>query len=179
MGARCEVGITGNMCAMTESHPQPPYQQHPAPGASPAYAPQYEPPKKKRGRGCLWFILGAIAVIAAIIIGAVALLGSAADKVDKDSKAKHTVEYKVTGAGKADLTFTTDTNASISQENGATLPWTKKLDVTGFTGGMNIQAQNGMDGGSGKISCEVIVDGKSVKTASSSGQGAIASCSAP
>lgn len=163
---------------MTESQP------HGASVPQNGYAPQYqqyqpEPPKKKRGRGCLWMILGALLLVVLIIVGTMALIGGAAKKVDDDMHAKHSVTFKVTGGSKADITYTSDTNASVAQENAAKLPWSKTLNVEGMTSGMNISAQNGMDGASGKITCEVIVDGKSVKTNTSSGQGAIASCAAP
>ena len=85
----------------------------------------------------------------------------------------HRVTYRIGGtASRAMITYVTPSGEE--QRNGAHVPWHKTLKVKDF-GMASISAQNS---GSGTITCEIDVDGKTVKRSKSSGAYAIASCDA-
>lgn len=158
---------------MSEQYPSQPPQPQPGQWSG---QPQYAPPPKKSRKGC--FIGGCLTllILAGIVIAVIAVVAnSASDTLNEE----HTVTYKVTGAGPGDITYATDSSGSSSQAGAATLPWSKEVKAKGLTAGMSVLAQNGMKSKGGAISCEVLVDGKSVKKATASGVGAIASCVVP
>ena len=174
--------------------PVPP--QQPYPGQQPPYPPQ-QPPKKKRKWP--WIVLAVIAVF--IVIGVAT--GGGDKKEDttaatdtpaataapaagatpaqtttttttKAAPAKKTVVYEVTSdSGTANNITYFGENAQQSQATDVALPWkskefdSKKVTIKGVT------AQNG---GSGTISCKIIVDGKVEAENSSEGQYAVVSC---
>ncbi len=87
--------------------------------------------------------------------------------------AKKTIVIEVTGAKKADVTY--GLNTDQSQANGTAVPWKKTLTTTEPLTIVTLLAQNK---GGGTISCKITVDGKVVKTNSSEGEYAIATCTA-
>jgi hypothetical protein len=124
-------------------------------------------------------VLAGVILMILAVGGCLALVGGAANQVDKEIKRSentvHEVTYKVTGAGKADLTFSTDT-ATSAQENGQKLPWRKNVKIKGDTFEVyQVMAQHTQGGG--PISCQIIVDGKPKAKNTSKGQYAIADCS--
>lgn len=138
--------------------------------------PQYQPPvpKKKHTARNVFIVLGVLVLLG--IGGCFAIVGSVGNEIDKQSNEAHTVVYKVTGKGAAaaDLTYTTDGSTTTEQIQGAKLPWTKTLSIKGLIPVYQVMAQN--SGSAGSVTCSIVVDGKQVKTATASGQGAIASC---
>lgn len=136
---------------------------------------QQPAPKKKH---TFRNIMIAILVVGGLMIaGCVALIGGAANEIDKQSKDESTVVYTLTGtAKKVDVTYTTDGSTSTSQENGQKLPWTKTIKVKGLMKIYQVMGQN--TGPRGTVKCEIKVDGKVLKTGQSKGGYAIASCDA-
>jgi hypothetical protein len=137
-------------------------------------APQYtQPPKKKHTLRNVLLVILLLFVLA--IGGCMALIAGAANEVDKASKRSHEVTYLIGGTTKkADLTYTTDGGTSTEQTNGVKVPWKKVLNIKGdILAVYQISAQNT---GRGTVTCEILVDGKSVKKAQSKGFAAIASC---
>lgn len=133
---------------------------------------QVAPKKKHTVRNVILVIMGLFILM---IAGCMALLGTAANEVDKASKKESTVVYRLSGtAKKVDVTYTTDGSTSTSQENGQKLPWTKTVKVKGLLKVYQVMGQN--TGPKGVVKCEIEVDGKVVKTGQSKGGYAIASC---
>lgn len=86
--------------------------------------------------------------------------------------ASHTVVYKVTGTGKASLiTYTTDGMTSTNQESDVKLPWTKTITLPADQPLQIAQVMAQGSSQSSKITVEIEVDGKVVKTAESTGYG--------
>lgn len=145
--------------------------QQPYPG-QPYYPPQQPPKKRKKWP---WVLLGIFILLVALFGGCMAVVGKAVDSVDKDSKTVVKVTYKVTGdATGALITYTVNDN--MTQDNGVKLPWEKQTEVTGFSKIVTLSATNGMND-DGKITCQVLADGKVVIENTASGAGASASCS--
>lgn len=117
------------------------------------------------------FVLGVLAVG-----GCMALVVGAGNEVNKQSNTEHAVTYKVTGTSKkGSVTYNTDGGTTMEQANEAKLPWSKVVKVKGLVTIVQVSAQNGL-GEKGKITCTIELDGKVVKTATATGEGAIASC---
>lgn len=150
-------------------------QVRPAGGGAPSSPPSYQqqPPKKKH---TLRNILLALVVLLVLVVGGcIAIIGTAANQVSKSVAKGHDVTYIVGGTTKkADLTYTTDGSTSTQQEQGAKVPWRKKLHIKGNI--LSIYQLIAQNTGKGTITCEILVDGKSVKKATSKGFAAIASC---
>lgn len=161
---------------MTEQNPpQPPYGQQPPGGG---YPQQYGGPPPKKSHTLRNILLVLVVLFVLGVGGCLAIVGVAGNSIDKSLKAgsaDHTVVYKVGGTTtKADLTYTTDGSTSTEQKQGQKVPWMKKLNIPGdFLQVYQVSAQNT---GKGTVTCEILVDGKSVKKASSKGFAAIASC---
>ncbi|TWS19753.1 hypothetical protein FK268_23685, partial [Tsukamurella sputi] len=136
------------------------------------YPPQQPPKKRKKWP---WVLLGIFILIVALFGGCMAVVGKAVDEVDKESKSVVDVTYKVTGPSTGAL-ITYTFNDNITQDNDVALPWEKKTQVTGFAKTVSLSATNGMND-TGKITCQVIVDGKVIIENTASGTGASASCS--
>lgn len=87
------------------------------------------------------------------------------------------VTYTITGAGTASVTYMS-IGEQISQETEVTLPWTKVLSGFGSGGAfLSVNAQHTSDD-PGAINCEIQFEGSPISTNTSSGQYAIADCSA-
>lgn len=137
--------------------------------------PADQPPAKKKhtARNVILVLVGLFVVG---IGGCAAIVGSIGSEVDKQANESHTVVYKVTGTSKAaSLTYTTDGSTSTEQLAGQKLPWSKTLQIKGLIPVYQVSAQNEA-GQTGTVTCTIEVDGKVVKTATSKGAGAIASC---
>lgn len=90
----------------------------------------------------------------------------------------HTVVYQVRGNGTGMLTYTSDNHMSMAQST-SKLPWSKTLhfDDSLFSS-LHVHVMRGMEGGSGPLSCKILVDGKVVtENTSDGGQFASVSCS--
>jgi len=92
-------------------------------------------------------------------------------KDEKQPDGKHVVVYTISGSATKGL-VTWMTPSGISQANGAKLPWTKTISM-GDGASLSVSAQNAAGG---TIKCTISVDGEVVKSGSSSGSYAIASC---
>lgn len=114
--------------------------------------------------------IAAIAVIPAALL-ALSACGTATTTSDKE------IVYTVTGdSGKASVTYSADGKGSTQQDNAASLPWTHKMTLKQGLVDLNVLTVIAQNSGDGKIACSISVDGKEVKTATSSGQFAIATC---
>lgn len=160
-----------------EDHPvtQPPVPpqdpNQPYPGQP--YPPQQQPPKKRKKWP--WILLAICVVIIAMFGGCAALIGGAAKSISDESNSTVPVTYKVTGAATGALvTYTVEGN--ITQDNGVKLPWSKETTATGIIKTVTLSATNGIDD-TGKITCQIIVNGKVISENTASGLGASASCS--
>lgn len=142
-----------------QPYPGQPYQQAP-------------PPKKRRV--WLWVLLAIVVLIIGAFAACTAVVGTAVDSVDKESKKVVHVTYKVTGEGPATITY--DVNGNTTQDTEAQLPWSKETEVTGLSKYVSFMASNGIEA-SGKITCQVLRDGKVIIENTASGPGASASCS--
>lgn len=137
------------------------------------YPPQ--PPKKKHG--CLWTAIIGLVVVVIVVIAAVSCMAKGANDavnaVDSATSAQHKVVYKVTTNGKANITYGASSGTSTED---ITKDWTKTQTITGWDG-VSLTVTGDMDGAT-KVSCEILVDGKSEATNSGSGDMASASCDA-
>lgn len=176
--------------------PQPPYpgQPNPYPQGQPQPYPGPPPAPKKRKK---WpWILGGVIVLI-IIIAAAAGAGGGDKKTDDTNAAtavapapgattadetatttkkpaKNTVVYEVTGdSGTANNITYFGENANQSQETDAALPWRSKTFDKSKTTLTGVTAQNG---GSGEITCKIIVNGKVEVENTSKGAYAVVSC---
>lgn len=154
---------------MTQDPQYPQYSQQPPPGWQPG-----PPPKKKHTVRNVFIVFAVLGFLG--IGGCVAIVASVGNEVDKQANTEHAVVYKVTGSSKAaSLTYTTDGSTTTEQINSAKLPWTKSLKIKGLIPVYQVMAQNGI-GQTGTVTCTIEVDGKVVKTATGTGEAAIASC---
>lgn len=145
---------------------QQPYGQQPYP-----YPPQ--PPQKKR-KIWPWILGGVILVFVLIIGGCVALVGTAANEVDKQSKKEVEVTYRVSGTGTASITWT-DKDFNIAQATNVTLPWEKKVTVTGFAKAASLTVTNN-ESDTASTKCEIIVGDQVKYTQTATGPYASATC---
>ncbi|MDL9938431.1 MmpS family transport accessory protein [Gordonia sp. ABSL1-1] len=152
--------------------------QNPEPQQYPAqpYPGQPYPvlPKKKR----VWpWVLGGITLVFLLVMGGcVALIGGAANEIDKESKREVTVVYRVTGNGaNASITFT-DKDFNIAQETNAKLPWEKTVVITGLGKTASLTVTND-ENDNAKSTCEILVDGQVRFTQTAAGPYASATCS--
>lgn len=107
-----------------------------------------------------------------------ALVGTAVNQVDQQSKKQVTVTYAVTGRGTASINYDTSTNAGVSTENAneVPLPWSKDVVISGLFRAPHVVATLGADGGT--VTCTISTGGRVLKTATSSGPFASATCMA-
>ena len=174
-------------------YPQQPYGQQPPP---------YYPPPKPKKKVWPWVLGGVILVVILMFGGCLALLGGAANEVDKalssatfttpntpttpgaapndattsERAATSTLVYEVTSdSGTANNITYWAAGANQSQETGAALPWrSREFDADQVT----IKGVTAQNGGGGTITCKVIVDGETIVENSSSGQYAVVTCQA-
>ncbi|MGW4768353.1 MmpS family transport accessory protein [Nocardia sp. NPDC004278] len=152
--------------------PPPQYPGYPGQGypGYPGYPPQ--PPKGKPVWP--WVLGGVFLAIVLTVGGCVAVFGSIAYRIDKESKKEVAVTYEVSGTGTADITFTSG-DFDSSNANDAPLPWTKAVTLTGFVRSGRVSATvSGSSGGT--VSCRILRDGKVVVEDSDSGSYAYVSC---
>lgn len=127
-------------------------------------------------------VLAVIAFVTAVIVNliAAAVVGAAADAASKGiasysakASAQHAVQYKVTTSGAATVHYWSPEGSS---QTDVTASWTKDVTSTGFTAAsVSVMASDFQDK-SASVSCEIVIDGKSVAKQTGSGAGASASC---
>ncbi|ASN51248.1 DUF4190 domain-containing protein [Sinomonas sp. R1AF57] len=126
--------------------------------------------------------LSVVAVIISVVVNMIVIAAatSASDELRKFSEtysaqasAQHSVQYKVTTTGKATVTYI-DSNGSSNEE--VTANWNKDFAETGYViGSLSVMSDAG--DASTHVSCEIIIDGKSVSKKTGTGAYANASCS--
>jgi hypothetical protein len=80
--------------------------------------------------------------------------------------------YEVVGNGsRASVTWIPPNSYNISQDTNATLPWRMSFPTGSGYGNFNAQILNG-----NSVTCNIYVNGKLVKTATSTGQYAVVMC---
>lgn len=107
--------------------------------------------------------------------GCMALIGGAANEVDKQMNAEHTVTYKVTGSHQDALITYTNGDINTAQDNSVAGEWQKDVTIEGFSVA-SLTATNGIED-HGEITCQILSDGKVLNENTASGVGASASCS--
>lgn len=129
-------------------------------------------------------LLAVISFIIALVINVVvvAAIGSAANEASKSiasysaqASAPHTIQYKVTTSGAATVHYWTPGGTS---QTDVTAPWSQDVTSTGFTSAFVSVTASDYQDKSATVSCEVIIDGKSVAKNTGSGSLASASCNA-
>ena len=154
----------------------------PGHGGQPNYAGQpqvvyVQEPKKPlyKRPGCLIPLI--LAILAILIVGGcMAMLGGAANEVDKQMNAEHKITYAIEGdATDATVTYNVD-ETNTAQDSGVAAGWTKDVTVKGIFGG-HISASNGLYD-TGAITCKIIANGKTLSENTATGEFASASCSA-
>lgn len=161
---------------------QPGQPGQPGHGGQPNYAGQpqvvyVQEPKKPlyKRPGCLIPLI--LAILAILIVGGcMAMLGGAANEVDKQMNAEHKITYAIEGDA-TDATVTYNVNeTNTAQDSGVAAGWTKDVTVKGIFGG-HISASNGLYD-TGAITCKIIANGKTLSENTATGEFASASCSA-
>ncbi|MGW5318585.1 MmpS family transport accessory protein [Nocardia thailandica] len=149
----------------------PQQQGQPQPGGYPAPGGYPPPPRKKK----VWpWVLGGIALVFLLIVGGcVAVIGVAANEIDKESNREVTVSYEVTGTGSGSV-FYSGRNFDVAQETDVTLPWTKTVTMDGLLKVVSLTATNA--GADGEISCRITVGGKVIAEQTANGPYAGATC---
>lgn len=108
--------------------------------------------------------------------GCMALLGKAANDVDKDLNAEYTVTYKVEGpVTKASVSYAVG-ESGVATESNIANGWSKETKVKGFLPA-HMTTTNGYEE-NGNITCKILVNGKVVSESTGSGQYGSASCMA-
>lgn len=147
----------------------------PTPTPSPAVIVQQAQPKKTSPLTAVLLVLIAAAICVMVVIGS---SGSSRSSSSNPLSAPFGVEsykviYRVSGSsGKAALTYQNQDGGT--EQTTVVTPWGKSFTANAGDF-LYISAQNERDYGG--VKCEVLVDGKLVKTAESSGAYVIASCS--
>ena len=152
--------------------PQYPQSGHPEQPYGGQYPPQLPPKKRKKWP---WIVGGIILLFVAMVGGCMALIGGAANEIDKEINREVTVTYRVTGNGTGSITWT-DKDFNMAQETDATLPWEKQVVVSGLGKTASLTVTNSSDDGT-ESTCEIIVDGQVKFTQTAKGPFASAHCS--
>jgi hypothetical protein len=157
-----------------------------APEQQPMIPRGYELKKKKPIYKRIWFILLVLIVLIVIIVSVSSSGGSSSGGGASDTV--HVTYTLESDSPTVSATYMTLDNGNIgqSQDNQATPPWTKELDVSDsfvqsftLTGQMNPVALSGGEGQDGTtITCRITVDGEVVAEQTSTGQYAIVTCNA-
>ncbi|GAA1480342.1 hypothetical protein GCM10009624_07820 [Gordonia sinesedis] len=166
-----------------QPHGQQPYGQQPGqqqpygqqPYGQQQYGQPYQQPPQKKRKIWPWVLGGVILVFILIIGGCMALVGTAANEVDKAVNSEVTVTYRVTGEGTASVTWT-DQNFNTAQESNAQLPWEKEVKVSGLGKIASLTVTNN-ESDSARSTCEILVGGQVKYTQTATGPFASASCS--
>jgi hypothetical protein len=85
---------------------------------------------------------------------------------------EHAIVYRVGGSASSASSISYITGDGQEQQTNVRVPWKRSLKVKGFASA-SLSAQNA---GGGSITCEIDVDGKTVKRSTSSGSYAVVSC---
>jgi hypothetical protein len=129
-------------------------------------------------------VLAVIAFITAIIVNviAAAVVGAAANAASKSiasysaqANAPHSIQYKITTNGAAAVNYWTPSGTS---QTDITTAWTKDVTSTGFTSALVSVTASDIQNSSASVSCEIIIDGKSVAKNTGTGAAAMATCNA-
>ncbi|GAB3270188.1 hypothetical protein GCM10027449_05010 [Sinomonas notoginsengisoli] len=129
-------------------------------------------------------ILSVIAIISAIIVNVVvaAAVSTASTAISKgletysaQASAKHTIQYKVASNGAASVHYWTPGGSS---QTDIAADWSKDVTSTGFTSALLTVTSSDFQNKAAAVSCEIVIDGKSVAKNTGSGAAASASCSA-
>lgn len=147
--------------------------------------------KKLGGKGLsiAGIILGAVGAIIALITFIVAMafvssvektsgkslgeLQSSLASASAAANAEHTVQYKVTTNGKAKVSYS---DAAGNSDEDITAPWTKDFKDSGFVlANVSVMADGNAD--TAQVTCEILIDGKTVSKKSDTGAYASAYCS--
>lgn len=152
--------------------------------------PQYQQPAPRKTHKFRNFVLFPFLAVVAIIVIATSTSGGGSTPSSNSGAAagpdttaaaapaakpapsdQLTVKYSVTGSGVAsDITYTTDGQTSMNQESNVAVPWSKTLHLKNDVLTMfQVSAQGSSD--SSKLTVKIYVNGKVVKTASSTGYG--------
>lgn len=123
----------------------------------------------KKGTSAAGLILGVLSVIVAIIV--TAIIGAAAQSVSDSVNKEHKIEYVVTVTGPAHVSYWTD--GGTSNED-ITANWKKDVTAKGFN--LSSLTVTGDHKSPTNVTCEILVDGKSVSKNTGSGTTAMASC---
>ena len=169
------------MSQPTPPHPTPPPHYQPGPPGYQPSPPGYAPPRKKRRWP--WIVGGIVAffVIIGIAAGAGGNTGPTGNGGPAGAPAASggEVVYEVTSQGRGtatSITYVTNAQFNQAQENGATLPWTKTVDLgNGLFSMASVVAQAG-DGVS-SITCKITKNGEVLVENTSTGQYALVTCS--
>ena len=138
----------------------------PPPGSVPP-----RPPRKSRSPWNTLLLVGVAVVAVGYVAGQLGLTGD--DESDSGSSCS-LVTYQVHGtARRASLTISNTTGDS--EQFTVNVPWDRRIGCMPDGSFLYVSAQNDTD--SGSVSCEIVVDGVAVKTATSAGAYVIASCS--
>ena len=124
----------------------------------------------KKGTSVAGLVLGAVAVIIAIIVTAV--VAAAASSVSDSLNKEHQIEYVVTTTGAAHVSYTA---ASGMSSEDITADWKKDVTAKGFD--FSTLSVTGDISTPSTVTCEILVDGKSITKNSGTGTAAMASCS--
>jgi hypothetical protein len=127
-------------------------------------------------------VLAVIAFVIAVIVNIVvaAAVSSASNEISKSletfsakASAQHSVQYKVTSSGTATVHYWAPEGSS---QTDVTTNWSKDVTSTGYTAASLIVSASDFQDKSASVSCEILIDGKSVAKQTGSGAGATASC---
>lgn len=163
---RAPVGVTAH-----DDIPPPPDLGIPSP-AKPVTViqpPQSSPEKKKSGIGAFVAAIVIVGVLGFCSLNFLAALGESARPRDP-----YVVVYRIEGkdAYRASLTYSNAQGGT--EQTDVALPWYKTLNVPPgehlYISAQNLSYQ-------GDISCEIVVNGRSFRKSTSSGEFSIASCS--
>ncbi|MFO7169889.1 MAG: MmpS family transport accessory protein [Chloroflexota bacterium] len=140
--------------------------------ASPAIQPAPAPQAQKKSSSLAGILLLAIV----IGCGGLWLLGEFGRTVSSTSRsaASYSVTYKISGTARAASLTYTNASGGIEQKEAVSVPWQQSFSARRGQF-VSISAQN--QGRSGSITCEILIDGVSVKKSTSEGAYRIASCS--
>jgi hypothetical protein len=126
---------------------------------------------RKKGTSIAGLILGVIAMVIAGVV--TASVSAGLDAVDKSLNAEHTVEYRVTTDGPANVNYW---NGGGSSSKDIKKNWKKSFTTTDW-GMLRVTVNADFMREKAAVGCEILLDGKSVSKNSGKGQGAMATCS--